>query len=282
MSIIKVEVTNRQGSLLTLPLEDISGGFIVKDIQGLDPADATLVSSNFAAMDGEEYQSSSLEKRNIRFQLEYNPDFGTNQTIRDLRKQLYRYFMPKSPIVLKFYMTDGLIVEIAGRVETMEAALFTAEPAVDISIVCFKPDFINPTPVVLTGLLTSDTSPQVFTVDGTEDTGIELTLTVTRATMSDFTVYHKPPGSNVQTLDITAALVLNDVVKIDTRPGSKAVTLTRSSVTTSILYAKSVQSVWTTLESGANEIRVYTLVLGAPSPSSITTGTEACDGAVHA
>jgi len=264
MSIIKVEVTNRQGSLLTLPLEDISGGFIVKDIQGLDPADATLVSSNFAAMDGEEYQSSSLEKRNIRFQLEYNPDFGTNQTIRDLRKQLYRYFMPKSPIVLKFYMTDGLIVEIAGRVETMEAALFTAEPAVDISIVCFKPDFINPTPVVLTGLLTSDTSPQVFTVDGTEDTGIELTLTVTRATMSDFTVYHKPPGSNVQTLDITAALVLNDVVKIDTRPGSKAVTLTRSSVTTSILYAKSVQSVWTTLESGANEIRVYTTGTGCP------------------
>jgi hypothetical protein len=265
MSIIKVEVVNRQGNLLTLPLDDIAGGFIVKEIQGLDPVQATLVSSNFATLDGEEYQSSSLEKRNIHIILEYNPDYTLDQTVRGLRKQLYPYFRPKSPITLKVYMTDGLIVQIDGRVETMEAPLFTATPTVDVSIVCFKPDFINPTPVVITGLSTSDATPTSFDVDGSEDTGIELTLTVTRATMSEFTVYHTPPGGSVVTLQVTAALVLDDVVRIDTRPGSKAATLTRASNTTSLLYAVSPQSIWTTLENGTNQIRVYTTGTGCPA-----------------
>ena len=265
MSIIKVEVTNRQGNLLTLPLEDISGGFIVKDIQGLDPVQATLVSSNFATLDGEEYQSSSLEKRNIHILLEYNPDYTLDQTVRGLRQQLYPFFRPKSPITLKFYMTDGLVVQIDGRVETMEAPLFTNEPSIDISILCFKPDFINPTPVVVTGFSTSDTTPTVVDVDGTEDTGIELVLTVTRATMSEFTVYHTPPGGSVVTLQVTAALILDDVVRIDTRPGSKEAILTRSSTPSSILYAVSPQSNWITLENGSNELRVYTSGTGCPA-----------------
>ena len=57
----RVEVRNDHGNLLNLSLQEILGGFIVEEIQGLDPVAATIVSSSFAQLDGEQYQSSRRE-----------------------------------------------------------------------------------------------------------------------------------------------------------------------------------------------------------------------------
>ena len=45
-----VQVFTDQGALLTLSLEDVSEGFVIQSIDGLDPVNATVVSSNFALM----------------------------------------------------------------------------------------------------------------------------------------------------------------------------------------------------------------------------------------
>jgi hypothetical protein len=46
-----VTVQNPSGTLF-LPLTDASQGYVVKDIQGLDPVKASLASSTMAQMDG--------------------------------------------------------------------------------------------------------------------------------------------------------------------------------------------------------------------------------------
>lgn len=262
-----VEVRTRQGDLLSLPLEDDSSGFRVAEIQGLDPVKATLVSSSFANMDGEEYQSSRREARNVKLQIELDPDPETGDTVYGLRKQIYKFFMPKSEVTFRFYMSDGLEVDIVGRVETCESVLFTQEPAVDISVMCFKPDFYELTPELVEGTTTSGETPMTIEYAGSIETGIQLTLNVDRS-LPDFSVYHVPPTDEIKTMDFdNFPLVAGDVLTISTVRGAKGATLTRAGTTSSVLYGISPQSNWFELLPGTNTIRVY--AEGADIPLTI-------------
>lgn len=262
--ITKVEVRTRQGDLLILPLElEDAYGYPILDISGLDPVKATLVSSSFAQRDGEQYHSSRRETRNIKLQLGLDPDPAT-ETVRSLRKKLYTFFMPKTEVTFRFYMEDGLEADIVGRVESCETALFSAEPAVDISVICFDPDFFELTPEIISGSTTSGEIPMTIQYDGTVETGIELTLNVDRD-LAEFTVYHVPPNDSIRSMDFdNVPLVAGDVLTISTVVGAKGATLTRAGVTTSVLYGISPQSNWIELMPGSNTLRVYAVGLDIP------------------
>ncbi|AXQ61263.1 minor tail protein [Streptomyces phage LibertyBell] len=267
----KVEARTRQGDLLSLPLEDDTSGYLVLPIDGLGPVKATLVSSSFAQQDGEQYHSSRRETRNIKLKLELNPDPAT-ETVRILRRNLYNFFMPKSEVTLRFYdEEDGEVLEanITGRVESCEPDLFAQEPTVDISILCFDPDFVELAPEVISGSTTSGTTPMEISYVGTVETGIELTLNINRS-LAGFTVYHVPPNDSIRTMDFAnVPLVAGDVLKISTVSGAKGATLTRAGVTSSVLYGISPQSAWIELVPGVNTIRVYHGSTGADIPLAI-------------
>lgn len=267
-----VEVRNDRGGLLTLPLQDVSDGFIVEDIAGLDPVKATIVSSSFAQLDGEQYQSARREKRNIIPKLLLDPDYATN-TVQGLRNSLMLFFMPKSRVRLRFFSSDMPTVDIEGRIESFDAPKFTPEPRATISILCFDPDFYTPTSVVLEGDTTSGTTETTYTYDGTIETGFVFKLFVDRE-MTEFTIYQRAGDDNVRALTFESPedMLPGDVVEISTRPGNKYATLTRAGVPQSILYAISPQSNWIALFPGSNAIRVY--AEGAPVPYSIEYTTK--------
>lgn len=98
--ITMIEARNVQGSLLGLGVDDISDGYILEDVDGLHPVKATIVSSSFANLDKQEYQSARRESRDITITIGLEPDYVTN-TVSELRKRLYAYFMPKSPVKLR-------------------------------------------------------------------------------------------------------------------------------------------------------------------------------------
>lgn len=258
----KVEVRTSQGDLLSLPLEDVSTGLIVEDIDGLDPVKATIVSTSFAQLDGVQYHSSRREARNIKFKLGLEPDYILSSVL-DLRKRLYKFFMPKSNTNLRFYMSDGLTVDISGRVESFETPLFAKEPTVDISVLCFDPDFYNPIPVVLSGLSTSALPETLVYYDGTIETGIKFVLRVNRA-LSAFTFYHRLPDNTLRSMDFSTPLSAGDVLTISTVSGAKGAILTRAGSDSSVLYGISPQSNWTELMPGDNHIRVYAEGVGIP------------------
>jgi len=260
-----VEARSRRGDLLSLPLEDDSSGFRVASIEGLDPVKATLVSSSFANSDGEAYQSSRRETRNIKFNIELDPYPDSGDTVRDLRKKLYRFFMPESEVRLTFILEEGLTVDIVGVVESCETAHFSQEPAVDISIICFDPDFYDPTPVVVSGMNTADAAPTTITYDGTVEVGVKITIGPVVTAIPDFVLYQTLPNDEVRTLEFdNVTLAVGDTLVISTVSGSKSATLTHTGVSSSALYGISPQSNWIALEPGDNDLKLY---------SSVTPGT---------
>ncbi|WMI34400.1 minor tail protein [Streptomyces phage SheRa] len=262
-----VEVRTRQGDLLSLPLDDDSSGFRVVTVDGLGPVKATLVSSSFANMDGEEYQSAKREPRNVKLKIELDPNPETDDTVYGLRKILYKFFMPKAEVTFRFYMSDGLEVDIVGRVETCEPELFTQEPTIDISVMCFKPAFYELTPELVPGTTTAGDVPIDIDYVGTIETGIQLTINVDRS-LPQFSVYHVPPDGEMKTMDFdNYPLVAGDVLTISTVRGAKGATLTRAGVTSSVLYGISPQSNWIELQPGPNTILVQ--AEGADIPLAI-------------
>lgn len=262
-----VEVRNSRGSLLTLPLNDVSDGIVLADVDGMDPVKASIVTSSFANQDGTQYHSSRRGERNLLLQFDLEPADYTTQTVSGLRNSLYDYFMPKSEVFLRFYMASGLEVDISGRVEDCKAPPFTREPKMNVSILCFNPDFIDLTPVVISGSTTSTSSEITVPYLGNTETGIQFVLNVNR-TLSAFTIYHRPPDGTLRSLEFAESLVSGDILTISTVPGSKGATRNRSGTVTSMLNGISPQSNWIELSKGDNHIRVY--AEGAAVPYTIT------------
>lgn len=261
----KLEVSTVQGTTLVLPLGDYSNGFKIKGIDGLDPVKATLVSSSYATVDGEQYQSSRRDTRNII--LKIGLQLGVSATVRSLRTQLYNFLMPKSVVRLRFYDDIDPAVDIYGVVETFTTPLFTKEPEVAISLVCHNPDFYEPTSVILSGNSTSGTTETLVNYTGSVDTGILFKLNVNR-TMSGVTIYRRGSDNTLTSLALLAALSAGDLVTISTVPGAKGATLTRAGIVTSLLYGVSPYSDWIRFLPGSNYTRVYNAE-GAPVPYTI-------------
>lgn len=249
-----VEVITHQGTMLKLPLRDVSEGFIVTNIEGLDPGKATMVSSNFATMDGARYQASRREARNVVMRLALEPDYATG-SVSALRQRLYLFLMPKSEVKLSFVMEGGARYNITARVESFETALFSKEPSVDISMLCFDPDFYNPAKVMIGGLSTSagdDESPVMYS--GTVETGFYMTLVIS-ASVDRFSVTNRAPDNTVRSLDFVSPLFPDTYIDISTVPGEKGVWRYE---TEAMLYAISPYSDWLKLYPGINNIRVET------------------------
>ena len=261
----KVEVRNEQGQLLTLPLQDYSQGYVIQEIEGLEPVKATLVSSSFANLDGEQYQSSRREKRNMIIKLDYKPDYVA-QTVQNLRQKLYSFFMPKSNANFTFYSDDFPTVTIDGTIEDFNNPLFTDKPEAAITIQCFKPDFFEPTEISFPGNTTAGLTEVPLQYDGTVETGIKFQLQLNRS-LSEFTIYHRAPDGIVRNLEFVAPMLSGDVIDISTVSGSKGATLTRGGSIGSILYGISPYSNWINLFPGQNKIRVY--AEGAAIPFTI-------------
>lgn len=274
MLLRKLNVTNSRGSSLDLPLGDISGGFIVKDIEGLGPVKATVVSSSFANMDGEQYHSSRRESRNIIVKLGLDPDYAVS-SVYDLRAELYNFFMPKTQAKLRFnlfdkfsdsYIDQYLDLEINARIESFEQEMFTKDPAVDVSLLCFDPEFIDPDPVTFEGMTVDDLSETVLNYRGSIETGVVFTILPDRE-MTDFAIYHRPPDDSLNTVEFTQALEDGDELKISSVMGDKYASLKRAGVESSALYSITPQSGWLELFPGDNNLRVYSD--GAPVPYTI-------------
>lgn len=265
-----VEVRTAQGTLLSLPLDDASSGIIVEDIEGLEPVKATFGTSSFASMDGVQYQSSRREARPLTIKLKLEPDYIT-KSVRDLRTMLYDYFMPKTAVSLRFYTTDGLTVDISGRVEDFQAPLFVQEPKVTIPILCFDPDLVAIEPTVISGATVEDDTETLIHYDGNIETGFSFVLNVNRAE-SAFTIYNRRPDNSMQILDFSGALGIGNTLTISTVDRAKSVKRASSGASISMLYAISSQSNWIQLFPGDNFFRVY--ATGTPIPYELTYTTR--------
>lgn len=262
----KIDVDNLQGSTLSLPLQDTSAGYNVRSVEGLDPVKATVVSANFAQLDGSQQQGARRENRNIILRVGIEPYSG-GATVRSLRTNLYTYFMPKSFVQLKFYEDDVLTASIMGQVESFENPLFSKDPEVAVSIICFDPSFLDPSLTTVAGNTVTGSTEQTIAYSGTIETGVIFRMTANR-TMTGFTIRNRrPDGSESIVLDSTYSILSGDVIVVSTISKNKYATITRAGVTSSIMYTLSSAAKWGMLYPGNNYFRV--VAAGAAVPFTI-------------
>lgn len=266
----KVEIRTDAGTLLTLPLTDYSEGYILENVEGLDPVDAQLVFSSFAQQDGTQFQSAQRENRFLTFNIGFEPNY-VSTSVRDLRRRLYSFLMPKSNVRLRFYEDDGLVVEIAGRVEKHQAPRFTKDPDSIVNITCNLPDFVDLTPVTVSGNTTAGTTTTDHNYLGSSETGFVFQMNVDR-TISGFTIYNSPADNSLRSLIFATPMVAGDIIKISTVPGDKYAKLTHLGVETSVLYGVNTASEWLKLYQGINQLRVS--LAGAVIPWTIDYTTK--------
>lgn len=156
------------------------GGFLanddpvqVRDVQGIEPVKADITSTQSATGRGELPQGKSTGKRNIVLTLGLNPDWEV-QTVSSLRQLLYAYFMPEQWCKLRFFSDDMPTVDIEGDVESFEPNIFSQDPEIQISIICYKPDFIDVDATIYEGVVDDGTTELEFEYIGTVPTGVEL------------------------------------------------------------------------------------------------------------
>ena len=270
MTLLRVEVRTDSGALLQLPLQDISEGFAIEDITGLDPVKATFVSSSFAQIDGAQFQSSRRAERNLVFKIGLEPDYVAS-SIDILRQRLTSFFKTESRVSLRFVMAGGLSVDIVGRVETFDAPRFTQEVIATISVMCFNPDFFNPTPIMVSGVSTPTINASIINYIGSVDTGFVFKFNINR-TLNEFTIYQSPADGILRSMPFSLPLLAGDVLAISTVPGAKSVRLLRGGTLTSVLYGLSPYANWICLFPGDNALRVY--AEGAAIPYTIEYTTK--------
>jgi hypothetical protein len=264
-----VTITNNRGNTLTLPLADTSSGYAVRDIEGLDPVDATLTTSSLAQQDGADPQNAQRGTRNITMKLGIEPNWATND-VRSLRSALYDYLMPKALIIMGFIFDGVLFAVTPGQVESFANVMFSADPEVDVSIICYKPDFYGPMLQTISGVSRTDnTSPTIIDYGGTSDTGFIFTLNVDRV-ISELVLTNTAPDGELQKMTITSNFIAGDTVVINTIPGSKAITLIRSGLPSSLLSYYDLTSAWISLKRGSNSLKIVTPTAGVPFTISYT------------
>lgn len=265
----KVEVTNMQGQTLVLPMQEPSEGIYLKEIDGLDPVKAILVSSSVSTVDGEQYQSARRGPRDLTIKLGMELGYGLD--IRGIRNRLYSYFMTKTNARLRFFIEGIDPVDIYGRIEDFDAALFTEDPGANILLRCFEPDFFDPTPNVINASTVQDTTEYAVVYDGSVETGIQLAMTLNRAQTS-LDIIHRAPDGVIRTLEFEAPLISADQLIISTVSGSKFARRIRAGAESSLLYGISPYSNWINLFPGTNYLRVVSD--GAAIPYTITYTTK--------
>lgn len=264
----KIEVDDGQGHTLSLPFADVSAGYTIKNIDGLDPVKATIVSTAFAQLDGSKLQSARRENRNILLTLGIDP-YLASASVRSLRAALYAYFMPKSMVTLKFFDENVAYSTIAGQVESFETPLFARDPEVTISVLCPDPSFLAVAPLtVSSNTVAAGGIETVITNPGSIEAGYILTLVANRA-LTGLTIRNRRPDNSDATLDIAVAIAIGDTVKISTKADAKYVKLTHLGTETSVLYGVTAASKFGPLWPGVNNFRVIHSAAGAIVPFSL-------------
>lgn len=261
-------ITARVAETLRLPMQDPESEFsqlnyLVEQISGLEPVDADITTSSFALEDGFTVSGSRIDGRNIVITLGYNTDYATN-TVQVLREKLYKYFMPKTEVTLRFYDTERAPREIQGIVETFQSPIFVSEPLAQVSILCPQPAFYAVDSFVDALVDTwHDTTPlgTTWEIDyqGSVESGIQLFLKA-ETIINGFRLEIRSETMPVQQLEFTGTLLVNTAADINTVPGQRAIQVIDSNNTaTSALSQVSLSSVWPMLYPGRNQIRVYSV-----------------------
>jgi hypothetical protein len=232
----------RGAQTVDLPLlgADPSGPFVLKGAEGLGPPEVTVRMSR-TVLEKALYQGKSVALRQIVALVGLQPDWDVGQTAEELRTVLYSLLTPRYGQMIKAeIVNDGVVQAFAqGQISKMEAALFTKDPAVQITLDCDYGYLLKPTTIVQEppqrqiGVIVDDPGTpeneanpglRAFDIenDGTAPSGFKMGV-ILRANVGTSLILadENPQGQKFQVDGIN--WIAGDRFVIDTRPGTRGV-----------------------------------------------------------
>lgn len=256
-----VETENGQKLELTQNSE-----YDVINIEGLNPVGATINTYKIGVSDGEHYNSSYVNMRNIVL---YIVPKNKSNDIETNRLALYKYFRPKHKIRL-YFQHGSRDVFIDGYVETVEISLYSQLEQFQISVICPQPYFLDistaqgdftqienlfefPFAIEEEGIEFSrfgQIDDIYINNDGEVETGLIISLYAFGSASGielylNDTQYFKLGDLSLET---------GDILTINTNKGEKSVTLLRNGTEINCINYVSKGSTWFTLDIGENKI----------------------------
>ena len=253
--------------------------FTVTEIQGLNPPEATINTSEVALIDGAKFNSSKLNMRtiNVAFAIEYSAAANRIEVFKVLKSKQY---------VKLYYNGQYRQVYIEGYIQSIDISYFEIKQIVTCTILCPSPYFkeaqaiINELENIIDSFhfpFSSTEAPQLVfgyysndlgvTVenDGDVDCGMLITL-YARSEISN------PKIFNYITRDfigVNFTMQAADQITIDTRQGQKTATLLRGGVETNIFNSIMKNSTWLQL-SAYGDTFVFEVESGTAADLSVT------------
>jgi len=253
--------------------------FTISDIQGLNPPEATINTSQLALIDGAKFNSSKLEMRQIEvaFAIEY-------QAAKN-RIEVYKVLKSKQYVKL-YYNGDYRKVFIEGYISSINISYFEMKQIVTCSILCPSPYFKEAEQIVSELLniinmfhfpFSSTEEPQIvfgyisnnigITVenDGDVECGMIINLYAREAVTN-------PKIFNYVTqeyIGLNFSMQKADQITIDTRQGEKTVTLLRGGVKSNIFNSVIQGSTWLQLSADGGTF-VYEVQSGSEANLAVS------------
>lgn len=261
----QVDVYGAVNSATALPLSGagVYGDPVqIKKIDGLGPVKADIQTATYGAINREYLTGKFYGKRNIVLTLGLNPDWAT-QTVEELRQLLYAYFTPTQQVELRFQSTHLPEVNIFGYVESMDPNIFSADPEIDVSIICPSPNFVATASTVVTGdtvLQTTDVTTPINYV-GNVPVGYNLKINrksgfTNSLTGQTITIINKSP--TITTFQSVAYVDASYNYQLNTEQGDKFVRKVgiASGAITNLMYSVALDANWPMISPGENDFLV--------------------------
>lgn len=109
-------------------------GFAIKNIDGLEPSDSDIITTEIITNDGSMFNSARTKSRNIVIEF----DFRYANDVQEARLESYKYFPNKKQCKL-LIKTDKRNCVAYGYVESNKALIFSENTTATISIICPDP-----------------------------------------------------------------------------------------------------------------------------------------------
>lgn len=256
-----------------------NGAFTITEIQGLNPPDATINTSEVALIDGAKFNSAKLNMRTI------NIAFAIQTSAAYNRLNVYKVLKSKQYVKL-YYNGSYRQVYIEGYIESIDIDYFAMKQIVTCSILCPQPYFMEAQAVVdelqsiiasfhfpfastadpqlVFGTINTDVALEVEN-DGDVDCGMIITL-YARAALTNPKIFNY---STSEYIGLNYSMIAGDQITIDTRQGQKTATLLRNGAETNIFNYIMQGSTWLQL-SAHGDAFVYEVGTGSAANLQVT------------
>ena len=285
-----ITVTNYLDDSITLELtRPEKSGFIVMDVEGLEPPKADINMAEVSTNDGAVFNSARSTTRNVILYLNFY-DGNPNESVEDIRHKSYKYFPTKQKVKLVIE-TDRRVSEIEGYVESNKPVIFDKQTGTQISILCPYPYFYaheEVTTTVFSGItpafefpfsnesltdnllefgIIENAAEQVIVYNGDSEIGMTITIfalgEATNITIHNVRTREQMKIDTDRLAELTGSgIVAGDQITISTVKGDKWVKLLRNGVEYNILNCLSRDADWFALSKGDN-IFAYTAETGS-------------------